>query len=507
MLKSLQGLTINDEKAGAACPVSAPAVEELSRCDITADRLKEDFWADDGYREQRVFHENGIVQLGLGGGMWQSYAEYAGAEASFNKIFNADILFSCRSELDVTNSLQSTGRILFRAVKAGEPSTDNPCYFLEYADNGHFSFRIGRQSAAAQTYLNEWVLLEGDYKPYDFNNVKIGFLDENGGLRILVYFNDKPVINLLDVSRVPECDQAGHIFFINGNNRLFLRGVDDATAVAPVETPVKRGTVNGCDIYGIEQFSDYSFRDLITLLTARTFHDVNGAVIPYRIYLPSGYSMEKKYPIMMYLHGAGLRGNDNQQQLAYDRNFYKAFLDIQAECEMIFVIPQCNGKSWNDSDIDMDYVVGYEDFAFKAKGVKESPIGAALIHLLDALEEECSIDTTREYLSGASMGGLGSYGILARYPDRFAAGFIGCAAGDTEMADVYAKTPLWIGHGTLDPAIHIKRGREMAAVIKAAGGEVNFNEYPDRYHDFSTREDFDKAMEWVIKKVKVRQTV
>ena len=96
------------------------------------------------------------------------------------------------------------------------------------------------------------------------------------------------------------------------------------------------------------------------------------------------------------------------------------------------------------------------------------------------------------------MGGMGAYGFLARYSDYFAAGIVGCAKGDLDLGAVYAKTPLWIGHGTLDPAINVRHGRDTADAIKAAGGNVSYNEYPDRYHDFSTRADLLEAVKWVL---------
>ena len=351
MPTSAFGITINDKKPSFPPKIAAPLYEILPFYNVTSEKLSRPSYFTVAKEDQLTKHKNKIIQLGKRFCFDRTFA-YLFDINTYNKVFNADILFSCKSELDGRMNMSSTGQILFRAVKADVPSVDNPCYIFEYEDNGYFRFRIGRQSSYALTYLNDWINVEKCFNTYVFNNLKIGFLNDEFGLKVLVYFNDRPLVNLMDPVPVPECMKPGYICFVNGMNALFIKGVDVKRYDPPVGFPVYRGTVSGCNFYDISRFSDYSFRDLVYLLNPRTYYDDNGAIIPYRLFLPGKYDPAKKYPLMMYLHGAGLKGDDNLKQLGYDRNFYKAFLDIQKQQEMIFIFPQCIGKSWNDGDYD-----------------------------------------------------------------------------------------------------------------------------------------------------------
>ncbi len=488
------GKTLCEYKPSPAKRVKAPDFRMTETFDLTSACLKQQFRTSGDLEKYSVFHKNGIFQIGPGNDMRESFANFIPAEDLKNKLINANILFLCRSELGEFCRLHSEGRIFIATTDKKLPYVDG--YFIEYEDNGAFGFKIGKRKGKDITYLCDKVVLEGEYKPYDFVNVKFGAFYEKKGLRIVVYYNKKPIINVFDGEKPAGLKSC--LYFENGLNRLYLRGIG-SRAKLNIKHPVEVGQFKDIKLYDFSQLDDYSFRDLHTMLTPRRFCDNNGITIPYRLYLPKDYDPKKKYPLMMYLHGAGLKGDDNIHQLGYDRNFYKSFLDIQAKQEMIFVIPQCNVKSWNDGDYDINKL--FSERIFKLTD-DEPPMVEAIMHLFYDLEETFSVDHKRIYLSGASMGGMGAYGVLGRHPEYFAAGFIGCAMGDPGKAKEYAKVPLWIGHGTLDPAISVSKGREMAKAIEEAGGEVNYNEYPDRYHDFSTREDFDKAMEWVITKSK-----
>ena len=471
----------------------------MENFDLTSVLLQAGNWNAD-FSMYMIFHNNGVVQLGKETDN-ASYACYGDASGMFNKLVNMDILFSCKSTLNPNNRLESYGQILFRSAKVSDMQKNNPCYLLEYEDNGDFALRLGKYDTDGLTYLGRKISIEAIYKPYEFNRVQVGFFNEDSGVRALVYVNGHLVINELDENPSAENRQAGHLFFQNGGNTIYLRGVDsDAEMPAAHPVPVKK--VGDIQTYDISAMEDFNFRSLITIMAARTHKDENGAVIPYRIYLPTNYSPDKKYPLAMYLHGAGLKGSDNLYQLAGDTNVYKAYLDYQKQEEFILVVPQCTGSSWNENDYDLAEVFTNRNYPMKVEGKEESAIGKALVNLLRRLQEEFSVDSTRLYLSGASMGGMGSYGLLGRYPDMFASAIIGCAAGDVDIASTYAKTPLCICHGTLDPLIPVGRGRQMKDVISAAGGEVVYKEYPDKYHDFTDRSEMGNCIVWMFSKIK-----
>ncbi len=498
----LHGVSTDDELPEAAKEVEVSLPYDPENYDLTKERIALSNWTDAGFHSYLTLFDNGVLRIDKGG-QSQSYADYKDYEATFNKFINMDIIFACQSELKVINNvnkLSSTGYILFRGAKLSDLKKNNPCYFIEYEDNGRFGMRLGKNGSDGQTYLTDKIELEADYKPYDFNNLKVGFFNEDGKVRAVVYFNGKCIINTVDEDPTAENLQAGHLFFQNGDNTIYLRGTDDDKATMPGIHPAKASMVGTIQTYDISKMkdTDYSFRDLITVMKARTYTDENGAVVPYRLYLPTNYKKRKKYPLMIYLHGAGLMGNDNLYQLAGDRDFYKAFLDVQETEEMILVVPQCSYNTWNGNDYNIHLAVGYKDFEYHVKLDEETEVAAAVKHLLDDLSEEFSVDRSRRYISGASMGGMGAYGLLARYPDYFAAGIIGCARGDLDLGERYAKTPLWIGHGDLDTAINVELGRATADAIKEAGGVVNYNEYPGRYHAFTTRAELLEAAKWAL---------
>lgn len=345
----------------------------MEQFDLTSALLQTENWNAD-FGMYMTFHKSGVVQIGKDTDI-VSYACYGDASGMFNKLVNMDIIFDCKSRLNTTNRLESYGQILFRSAEVSDMQKSNPCYLLEYEDNGDFSIRLGKYGSDGLSYLGRKVSIEAIYKPYEFNRVQIGFFNEENGVRALIYINGKLVINQLDENPSEENRQAGHLFFQNGANNIYLRGVD-SDAELPSTHPVPVKQVGDIQTYDISKMEDFNFRSLITIMTARTHNDENGAVIPYRIYLPTNYSPDKKYPLAMYLHGSGLMGSDNLYQLAGDVNFHKAFLDYQSTEEFIYVVPQCVGPAWNENDYDRNHPESI--FTVDVAGNEESKIGAAV---------------------------------------------------------------------------------------------------------------------------------
>ena len=93
------------------------------------------------------------------------------------------------------------------------------------------------------------------------------------------------------------------------------------------------------------------------------------------------------------------------------------------------------------------------------------------LELLSALQKEFSIDASRLYVTGLSMGGFATWDIIQRKPDLFAAAAPICGGGDAEGAKVFAKLPIWVFHGDNDTAVKTQRSRDMVAALRAAGGD------------------------------------
>lgn len=198
-----------------------------------------------------------------------------------------------------------------------------------------------------------------------------------------------------------------------------------------------------------------------------TFYDPqNGNSLPYTLYIPKNYSTSNKYPVILFLHGAGEIGSDNQTQINGMRNmlYYNADFVSQA----ILICPQSN-EWWN---LDR-----------KSTGDQKGTLGSAL-HLLEKIQQTYSCDSNRIYVTGLSMGGYATWDLLEQYGDIFAAGIPLCGGGNSDNGTAFKDIPIRIYHGTNDMTVSISNSQRMYNSIIAAGGKkVEF--YPlDGYgHD------------------------
>lgn len=198
-------------------------------------------------------------------------------------------------------------------------------------------------------------------------------------------------------------------------------------------------------------------------------------VLPYRIYVPFNYTPEKRYPLMLNLHGAGLRGNDNQSHLSFIDTAMKD--PQQSVDEAIIIFPQCpENQLWVDS--------GWSKGSYDLATVPESNELKAVVELIGRLQETYSIDENRIYAIGYSMGGYGTWNLLMNHPDLFAAGVPMCGAGDPNKASAIKDIPVWAVHGALDPTVPVAGSRDMAAAMEAVGAkDFHYTEIPNAEHN------------------------
>jgi len=212
-------------------------------------------------------------------------------------------------------------------------------------------------------------------------------------------------------------------------------------------------------------------QDPAELTEAKTFKGASGATLPYRIYRPKPADAGKKFPLLLFLHGAGERGDDNAIQLKHG---IRQFLAQQEKTPCVIVAPQCpKNLSW----------------AAIRRGEtprlleKPSEPAALTLELVDALRKELPLDESRLYVTGLSMGGYGTWDLLCRRPELFAAGVPICGGGDPSKAALIAKVPQWIFHGDKDTAVPVDSSRTMVEALKTAGGEPKYTEYPGVGHN------------------------
>jgi predicted peptidase len=206
----------------------------------------------------------------------------------------------------------------------------------------------------------------------------------------------------------------------------------------------------------------------------RVHTDAAGNKLLYRLLKPKDYDANRKYPVVVFLHGAGERGSDNFAQLKHGMADFAS--DAVREKYPAFVVaPQC---PTNEKWVDVDWSSAKHDMPEKPASAMRLTLAA-----LEQLGKEFSLDADRFYITGLSMGGYGTWDALQRHPGMWAAAIPICGGGDPKHAAKFAKVPIWAFHGDKDTAVRPERSREMIAALKAAGGEPKYTEYPNTGHD------------------------
>ncbi|MEA3210723.1 MAG: hypothetical protein QOE70_3780 [Chthoniobacter sp.] len=207
---------------------------------------------------------------------------------------------------------------------------------------------------------------------------------------------------------------------------------------------------------------------------ARTFTDAAGATLGYRLLKPRDYDAKQKYPLILFLHGAGERGVDNAAQLKHGAPLFVK-PEVRDKYPCFVVAPQCPPEQkWADVDWGSDTPKQPEKVS--------APMALAL-GALEAVQKEFSIDPDRLYVTGLSMGGYGTWDLVTRLPERWAAAAPVCGGGDKAFAARAKAIPLWAFHGLEDKTVKPARTREMIEAIVAAGGAPLLSEYPYTGHD------------------------
>lgn len=219
-------------------------------------------------------------------------------------------------------------------------------------------------------------------------------------------------------------------------------------------------------------------KDWRDLLEKRTFKGKKES-LPYRLMKPADYDEKKKYPLVIFLHGAGERGNDNTKQLVHGVKDFAA-AEARKKYPCFLIAPQCPTAGW-----------------------WAGPRSEVVLQLIEEVKKEFSIDPARIYLTGLSMGGFGTWDLLARKPELFAAGIPICGGGEVKEAEKLVKIPIWVFHGDKDGAVKVELSRDMVAAIKKAGGEPKYTEYAGVGHDSWTKTYADpKVMAWLFEQKK-----
>lgn len=194
----------------------------------------------------------------------------------------------------------------------------------------------------------------------------------------------------------------------------------------------------------------------------------------YRLLEPKDYDASKQYPLVLFLHGAGERGDDNKAQLKHVAGIFVK-PEAREKFPCFVLAPQCpkDGR-WVDVN-----------WGAKTHTTPDKPAGsmALVLATIEQLQKQYSIDAKRLYVMGLSMGGYGTWDLVARHPTMFAAAVPICGGGDETQAEKLVGLPIWCFHGSKDTVVMPSRSQNMIEAIKKAGGEPKYTEFPNAAHD------------------------
>lgn len=228
--------------------------------------------------------------------------------------------------------------------------------------------------------------------------------------------------------------------------------------------------------------AEYENIDLRDYMEALSFTGSNGLTLPYRLYVPDSYDENKEYALLLYFHGAGRWGDDNYQHIINGgpHIMQRIVNDQYLKDECIIIAPQSpENQKW----VNTDWTLGTYDYA--AVGKSERMVVAE--EIVYKTIKDYSIDTDRLYVSGASMGGYGTWNIIMHNPDLFAAAIPLCGAADPAAASSLMHMPIWAFHGGADDVVPVSGSRVMVKALQKAGSHnIKYTEYPGIGHSINS---------------------
>jgi predicted peptidase len=199
--------------------------------------------------------------------------------------------------------------------------------------------------------------------------------------------------------------------------------------------------------------------------------EAKGGAVNYLLYLPEGYNVgAQRWPLILYLHGRSLRGDDPQRLKAYG---LPRLLEKDKAFPFIVVSPQCRDEErWTDLD--------------------------TLLALLDDVSARAPVDPERVYLTGFSMGGGGAWRLAEARPERFAAVAPLAGMGDPKSVGGLKRVPVWAFHGSKDESTPVEESTKMVEALQAAGGNVKLEILPERGHDIADVYERKDLYDWFL---------
>lgn len=209
----------------------------------------------------------------------------------------------------------------------------------------------------------------------------------------------------------------------------------------------------------------------------RVFLSSNGQSLPYKVLFPEGFDPSKKYPLFLFLHGAGERGTDNKRQVLHGDKYFRSDTLLK---DVILIAPQC---PWEDYWVCIIKPEDPVQRVFPANAPISSS-ALAVKELCDCFLSLGFVDENRIYGAGLSMGAMGILDMTFRYPDFFAAVSPICGGVNIERARTFSgRTAFRIYHGGKDDIVLPAFSETLFSVLKESGKEAELVLFPEDNHN------------------------
>ena len=208
---------------------------------------------------------------------------------------------------------------------------------------------------------------------------------------------------------------------------------------------------------------------------------IQNDTLPYRLLLPDNYNPKKSYPLLVFLHGSGERGNDNEKQLLHGSDLYTSDI-FRKNYPAIVVFPQCPKNSYWAS-VQKNKTKKLEKRYNFEKNLKAFRTQEVLELFIYDLDKSYNIDSSKRYLGGLSMGGMGTFELVTRMPNYFAAAFAICGGGNPAWSKTLGNTAFWIFHGDKDNVVPYHFSKQMFRKMKRFNKDTKFTSYKGVYHE------------------------
>lgn len=226
----------------------------------------------------------------------------------------------------------------------------------------------------------------------------------------------------------------------------------------------------------------------------------DGDTLRYRVLTPETLKKGEKYPLVLFLHGAGERGNDNEKQLAHGGQMW--LNPVNREKHPAFVLaPQCPLEGyWAYMERPTSFMP-----AEMPLEVPLSPVFQAVKEVLDTYLARPEVDKDRIYVMGLSMGGMGTFDMAVRFPDVFAAAIPICGTVNPARLVAAKNVKFRIFHGDADNVVTPEGSRGAYRALKALGADVEYIEFPGCNHgSWNPAFNYPGFMDWLFSQKKKR---